>query len=58
MPRLAGGTSLTVSPSMSTVARGRVLEPGDHAQQRGLAASGRADKDDEFAVLDGQVDAP
>ncbi len=26
-----------------------VLEPGDHAQQRGLAAAGRSEDDDEFA---------
>ena len=35
-------------------AGGRVLEAGDHAQRRGLAAAGRADKDDELAVLDGE----
>jgi hypothetical protein len=28
------------------------LEPGDHAQDRGLAAARGADKDDEFAVRD------
>ncbi|MCY1299576.1 hypothetical protein D9M70_491090 [compost metagenome] len=28
------------------------LEPGDHAQKRGLAAAGRADQHDELAVLD------
>ncbi len=33
------------------------LEPGDHAQQRGLAASGRADEDHELAGFDGKVDA-
>ena len=35
----------------------RVLEPRDDAQQRGLAAAGRADEDDEFAVLHVEVDA-
>ena len=35
---------------------GDVLEPGDQAQQRGLAAAGRADEDDELAVLDLEVD--
>jgi hypothetical protein len=28
------------------------LEPGDHAQKRGLAAAGRADEHEEFAVVD------
>ena len=32
-------------------------EPGDHAQQGGLAAAGGADEDDELALLDGQVHA-
>ena len=36
---------------------GDVLEPGDHAQQRGLAAAGRADQHDELAVGDLDVDA-
>ncbi len=31
--------------------------PGDHAQQRGLAAARRADEDDELAVVDVDVDA-
>ena len=39
------------------LARGDVLEPGDHAQQRRLAAAGRADEDDELAVLDVDRDA-
>ncbi len=34
------------------LAGGDVLEAGDQAQQRGLAAAGGADEDDEFAVLD------
>ena len=33
----------------------RVLETGDHAQRRGLAAAGRSDEDDELAVLDDEV---
>ena len=33
------------------------FEAGDHPQQRGLAAAGRADEDREFAVFDGDVDA-
>ena len=31
---------------------GRLLEPGDHAQERGLAAARGAHEDAEFAVLD------
>src|SRR5690606_34129477 len=38
-------------------ALGDVLEARDHAQQRGLAAAGGADEDDEFAVRDVEVDA-
>ncbi len=33
------------------------LQAGDHAQKRGLAAAGRADEDDEFAVVHIKVDA-
>ena len=33
------------------------LEPGDHRQQRRLAAAGRADQRDEFAGLRLEVDA-
>ena len=33
-------------------ALGDLLEPGDHAQERRLAAAGGADEDDELAVLD------
>ncbi|MNT16253.1 hypothetical protein D3C72_1513440 [compost metagenome] len=35
---------------------GDVLEPGDHAQQRGLAAAGGADEHDELAVPDVDID--
>ena len=38
------------------LARGRILEAGDHAQRRGLAAAGGADEHDELAVLDREVD--
>ena len=34
------------------IARGDLLEPGDHAQQGGLAAARRTDEDAELAVLD------
>ena len=39
------------------VAAGDRLEPGDHAQQGGLAAARRADEHGELARLDGEVDA-
>ena len=37
-------------------AGGDVLEAGDHAQRRGLAAAGRADEDDELLVGDLEVE--
>ena len=37
-------------------AAGRLFEAGDHAQQRGLAAAGRAEQADECAVRHGEVD--
>ena len=37
-------------------AAGDLLQPGDHAQRRGLAAAGGADQHDEFPVGDVQVD--
>ncbi len=57
MPRSLGWMSLTTLPSISIVPRGDVLEPGDHAQQRRFPAAGRADEDDEFAIVDVDVDA-
>src|SRR5690606_38952280 len=39
-------------------ALGDVLQPGDHVQGGGLAASGRADEDHELAVGDGEVHVP
>ena len=39
------------------LAGGDVLQPGDHAQQRALAAARGADEDDELAVGDFEVDA-
>ena len=38
------------------LAAGRVLEAGDQAEKRRLAATRRADEDDEGAVLDGEID--
>ena len=57
MLRARGGRSVTTLPSISDVAGGRSLEPGNHAHQRGLAASGWAEQDEKFALLRGQVDA-
>src|SRR5690242_10367541 len=37
------------------VASGRIFEPGDQAQQGGLAASGRPDKDHERTVGDVEI---
>ena len=39
-----------------TVPDGDVLEPGDHPQRGRLAATGRADEDDELAVGDLEVE--
>ena len=39
------------------LAGGDLLEAGEHAQQRRLAAAGRADEDDELAVADLDGDA-
>ncbi len=52
----AGGTSFTPLPPITILARRCILQPRDGAQQRRLAAAGRADKDDELALGDGQVD--
>ena len=37
--------------------RGDRFETADHAQQSGLAAARGADKDNELAMLDGEIDA-
>ena len=56
MSRSFGGTSLTTVADHD-LAVADVLEPGDHAQRRGLAAAGRPDQHDEFVVGDVEVDA-
>ena len=56
-PRLAGGSSVTSSPSIRIVAGGQILQPRDQAQQRGLSAARGADEDDELAIVDVEVDA-
>jgi hypothetical protein len=50
MSRSAARASLTTLPPISDGRPGDRLQPGDHAQQRGLAAAGRADEHHEFAI--------
>ena len=45
---------LTSRPPISDAPGGLRLEAGDDAQQRGLAAAGRAEQGDELAVGDGE----
>ena len=56
MPRLAGGIEGDILPSIRMSPLG-CPQPGDHPQQRGLAAARGADEDDELAVVDIEVDA-
>ena len=53
----AGAWPLTTSPSIAIVAAVGVLEPGDGAQQRALAAARGPDEDAELALGDVEVDA-
>ena len=55
--RSRGRMSLTTSPPIAISPSLGVLEPGDGAQQRALAAAGRADEHGELAVGDVEVDA-
>ena len=57
MSRSFGGTRLTTRAADRDLALGDLLEPGDHPQQRRLAAAGRADQHAELAVGDRDVDA-
>ena len=57
MSRFLGASSLTTTPPMAISPAVIVLQSGDHAQQRALAAAGRPDQHQEFVVGDGQVDA-
>ena len=52
-----GGRQCRVAslPSMLICPPDDILEPGDQAQKRGLAAARGADEHDELALLDGQV---
>ncbi len=56
-PRSRGSRSLTARPSMRISPADRILEAGDHAQRRGLAAARGTDQHDELAVLDCQVES-
>ncbi len=57
MPRFAGLAVRDVVAADLDVSAGRVLKPGDEAQQRRLAAARGADEDHELAVVDRKIDA-
>jgi hypothetical protein len=46
-----------VAPADGQLAAGDVFQTRDHPKQGGLAATGRADEDDELPFLDVEVDA-
>ncbi len=50
---IAAGDILAMEHDAAAVRR---FQPGDDAQQAGLAAAGRAEQGDQFAALDVQVD--
>ena len=54
--RLCVGIGVMSWPSSMMAPAGRLLEAGDHPQQRGLAAAGRAEQADEGAVRHAEVD--
>ena len=56
MSRCFGGNAVDHSAADADFAVGDLLEAGDHAQQRRLAAARGADQDAEFAVGDIDVD--
>ena len=56
MSRSFGETSFTIRSPIVIVALADLLETGDHAKRRRLAAAGRADEHHELAVLDRQVE--
>ncbi|MCY1237673.1 hypothetical protein D9M72_503810 [compost metagenome] len=45
-----------VAPTHGDGAGGGAHEPGDHTQDRGLAAAGRAEQRDELALFDRQIE--
>ena len=57
MSRSFGATLFTTRPPIAISPRADVLQPGDHPQQRRFAAAGRADQDDELAIVDLDADA-
>ena len=56
MSRSFGGDVVDDAPADPDLAGADRLEPGDHREQRRLAAAGRADQHDELAGLDLEVD--
>ena len=57
MSRSLGGTSFTSRPPMWISPSVGVVQPGDHVEQRRLAAARGADQDQELAGVDLDVDA-
>ncbi len=57
MSRSAGSRVVDHLVANIDLAAGHGFQPGDHAQQRGLAAARGTDDDDELAVSDFHVDA-
>ena len=57
MSRSFGGDVVDDALADRDLAGGDRLEPGDHGEQRRLAAARRADQHDELAGLDLEVDA-
>ncbi len=56
MPRRWSGSPTSWPSSRISPAEG-VVEPADHAHERGLAAAGRAEEDHELALRDGEIEA-
>ena len=54
--RYFGSTSLTRSVADIDIAGRHLLEPGDHAHGRRLAAAGRSEQDEELLVHDLEVE--
>ena len=52
MSRARGGSSVTSRSSIGIEPLGHLLEAGDHAEERRLAAAGGADEHEELARLD------
>src|SRR3954466_16055564 len=53
---LAGGKLVDTAPTDPDFAARNRLQPGDHAQEGGLAAAGRTQEDDELATVYPQRD--